>query len=82
MKPVSVEGLIPGGIERTDRWHLGTDDGKCSRCGEMPPEDDVPLLIWSEGGNNMLRYCEQCLGVADPFNPHGSGPVPIGPREG
>ena len=63
MKPVSIEALVPGGVERTDVWHLGTDDGTCSRCRSMPPEDDVPLLIWSESGRNMLRYCEECLGT-------------------
>lgn len=81
--PVPVESLVPGGIRLTDHWHIRTDDGTCSRCRQTPPESDVPLLMWNDGGHNMLRYCERCLGVADdPFNPQGSGPAPIEPREG
>ena len=83
MKSLSVDDFLPGGILPTDVWHIRTDDGTCSRCRETPPEEDVPLFVWSPSGEDMLRYCERCLGVSDDgFNPHGSGPVPIAPREG
>ena len=29
-----------------------TEDYKCTHCGEVIPEDDVPLLLWSDDGND------------------------------
>jgi hypothetical protein len=43
MKPLEIGTLVPGGILPTDRWHVGRDDGSCSRCGVVRPDEDVPL---------------------------------------
>jgi hypothetical protein len=60
---VDPEQLVPGGILETDRWHRDVDDGTCSRCGQVPPEEEVPLLLWAPGGRDMLRYCASCTEV-------------------
>ena len=62
--PLTVEMMVPGGILPTDHWHRNSDDGTCSRCRAQTLDDQVPLLIWSSGGHDMLRYCEPCLGIA------------------
>ena len=54
-----AETFIPGGILSTDRWHVKTNDGTCSRCGRLVPDDDAPLHVWR--GDDMLTYCERCL---------------------
>lgn len=55
--------IIPGGIRPSDRWHYVADDGTCSRCGKVPPDDDVPLLLWKKNDTNyMLRICSECMG--------------------
>ena len=68
---VSIDVLVPGGIQTTDRWHIGRDDGSCSRCNTEPPDSDVPLLLWANDGHDMLRFCEGCLGTRDQW---GSAP--------
>ncbi len=54
-----AETFIPGGIRSTDRWHVKTNAGCCSRCGLLVPDDHVPLHVWR--GDDMLTYCENCL---------------------
>lgn len=65
-KAIDITALIPGGIKPTDHWHVRTNDDTCSRCRKEVPEEDVPLLLWSQDGENMLIYCEACLGVERP----------------
>jgi hypothetical protein len=52
----------------------------CGRCGihidELRPGGDE---LWNPTRKGKL---EAHTGTVDPFNPHGSGPVPIEPREG
>lgn len=60
---VKTSDLIPNGILFTDHWHRGTNDGTCSRCARPVPEGDVPLMIWSKDGKDMLIYCERCTGI-------------------
>jgi hypothetical protein len=62
---IPVEALIPYGIKPEDHWHIRTTDDTCSRCREPIPEDDVPLLLWRNGGHDMLAYCEGCLGTRE-----------------
>lgn len=54
--------IIPGGIRPTDFVHVDTNDGTCSRCRKTPPEDDVPVMLWSPDGVRLLIYCEACTG--------------------
>lgn len=65
MPAVSLETLVPGGIKPTDRWHMETNNNTCSRCRAEVPDEDCPLLLWDESGNNMLIYCERCLAWSD-----------------
>lgn len=60
---LDIGQLAPGGILETDRWHVVDDDGTCSRCRQVPPEDEVPLLLWSKDGTCMLRYCATCTEI-------------------
>jgi hypothetical protein len=53
--------MIPGGIKPTDHWHRGTNDGTCSRCRAAIAEDEVPLMLWTEDGADMLIYCQKCI---------------------
>lgn len=62
MAKIDIAQLVPGGVLPTDRWHIDTNDGTCSRCRKEPPEHDVPLMFWSGEGDNMLIYCKACLG--------------------
>lgn len=55
--------FVPGGILATDHWHIGRNDGTCSRCRKPVPDDDVPLRLWKRGGHDMLTYCEAYLGI-------------------
>jgi hypothetical protein len=55
--------FVPGGIKPTDHWHRKTNDGTCSRCRALVPEDEVPLMMWSPDGQDMLIFCESCLGI-------------------
>ncbi len=58
--------LVPGGIRDTDIPHYRTDDGRCSRCGEID-DDDVPLLVWAQGDTNLMwRFCSGCMGWTHP----------------
>lgn len=61
-KPVQPEEVIPGGIKTTDHWHRGTNDNTCSRCRKDVPEEDVPLMLWANDGEDMLIYCGECAG--------------------
>ena len=58
-----IDQIIPGGLLGTDRWHRGTNDNRCSRCDADIAEDEVPMMLWSQDGHDMLIYCEKCLGV-------------------
>ncbi|WP_436399317.1 hypothetical protein [Roseobacter sp. S98] len=59
----SLEDLIPGGIKPTDKWHVGHDDETCSRCGEVPPDTDVCLLLFADHRDALLRICQGCEGT-------------------
>jgi len=61
MSDILAAFVVPGGIRATDHLHIKTNDGTCSRCRRPVPDDDVPLMIWSDDGENMLVYCESCL---------------------
>ena len=63
---LSIFAIVPGGLKPTDHWHRMTNDNTCSRCRAPVSDDDVPLMLWSEDGNDMLIYCEACLGVTKP----------------
>jgi NAD-dependent SIR2 family protein deacetylase len=63
-----VKGVIPEGIKPTDHWHVETNDNTCSRCRHDVPEDDVPLILWSDDGNDMLIYCPKCMGWEPPLD--------------
>ena len=54
--------IVPGGILLTDKWHLGINDNVCSRCRQAVPDDQAALLLWTDDGENVLMYCEPCLG--------------------
>lgn len=56
-----IAEFVPGGILHTDRWHRETNDGTCSRCSALLSRYEVPLLLSSTHGNDMLIYCERCL---------------------
>lgn len=63
---MQVEDVLPGGIREADHWHRTTNDYTCSRC-RRPIDDDndeVPLLLFSKDGNDMLIYCTDCLEAA------------------
>jgi len=60
---LDIADLVPGGILATDHWHIKTQDGTCSRCRRPLPEEDVPLMVWSESRDDMLIYCERCLSL-------------------
>ena len=62
MAEFSIEHFVPGGILPDDSWHILTSDNTCSRCHTEIREDEVPLMIWSGNGHNMLCYCERCTG--------------------
>lgn len=60
---IPVEALVPGGIRPTDFVHHITNDGTCSRCRKPIAEAEVPLMLWPSDGDDMLIYCESCLGT-------------------
>lgn len=60
---IQPSDLIPGGIKHDDHWHIGIDDGTCSRCRKPVPDNNVPLRLFSPDGNDQLVYCEPCCGV-------------------
>lgn len=53
--------LVPGGIKPDDHWHVGFDDGTCSRCRSPIPDNNVPLRLFRD--DDQLVYCETCCGV-------------------
>jgi hypothetical protein len=59
---------LSGGIKTTDHWHRKTNDRTCSRCRREVPEDDVPLMVWSPDGHDMLIYCERCIAGEPPLD--------------
>ena len=58
---LQIDQLIPGGIRGDDYIHRGTNDNTCSRCREEIAEEDVPLMLWTNDGHNLMIYCEACL---------------------
>ena len=62
-RALGIEQLVPGGIKPTDHWHSITNDNTCSRCSSVIRDHEVPLLLWSNDGHDLLIYCETCLGV-------------------
>ena len=60
---IPIEDIVPGGILATDHVHRRTDDGICSRCGEIIADDDARMMLWlpTDHGNDMLVYCTRCL---------------------
>lgn len=65
--PLSIESFVPGGVLPDDHVHHVTNDGTCSRCREVVPDDQVPLMVWfGRDGEDMLAYCEVCLGEREP----------------
>lgn len=69
MNPVSIDALVPGGILATDHVHVHTNDGTCSRCRREVPDDDVPLMLWTDAaGERMLIYCQRCTDGKPPLH--------------
>lgn len=62
-----VSALVPGGIKPTDYMHENTNDGTCSRCRKAVREEQVPIILWADGGGDMWIYCEDCLGMKHLF---------------
>lgn len=58
-----IAQFIPGGIKPTDHVHQETNDGRCSRCGALVSDYDVPLILFSDDLDDMLLYCSRCLKV-------------------
>lgn len=59
---IPIEDIVPGGILATDHVHRETDDGICSRCGEIIADGDAPLMLWlPPDRTDMLVYCTRCL---------------------
>lgn len=56
-----ITNFIPHGILSTDHWHRGTNDGACSRCRALISNYDVPLMLFSASGDDMVIYCQACL---------------------
>ena len=61
MAEINIADIVPGGILTTDHLHRETNDGICSRCAEIVPEDDFPLMLWTNGGSDLWIYCTRCL---------------------
>ena len=61
MTTLSPETIIPSGIKPSDFWHTDANDNTCSRCRKPVPEAEVPLMLWRDGGDAVLIYCERCL---------------------
>lgn len=57
---IRIEQLVPGGVMPTDHIHVWMNDGTCSRCRSMVPDDEVPLIFFLRGGSDMLIYCTDC----------------------
>jgi hypothetical protein len=71
--PIKIEKLVPGGILPSDRLHVGTYDETCSRCRKPIPEEQVPLLLWTNHGNDLFSFCCDCLGVESGPSPEEEG---------
>lgn len=59
---ISIEDLVPGGIVRSDHLHVGSYDETCSRCRRSIPEEQTPLLLWVNSGDDMYSFCGVCIG--------------------
>lgn len=60
---IRLEQLVPGGIKPTDFVHRVINDHSCSRCRKpIDLVEAVPLMLWLGDGDDMLIYCEACLG--------------------
>lgn len=62
MIQLNIEDLVPDGIRQTDFLHRSTYDETCSRCREPIAEDDVPILLWVNDGEDMYAFCRECTG--------------------
>lgn len=62
---IDIHQMVPGGIKSTDFVHRRTNDNTCSRCRVKVPEEQVPLLLWAQRGEDLLIYCEDCLCPAE-----------------
>lgn len=62
MPQIDIGALVPGGVRPTDHVHRITNDDTCSRCRKPVPEDEVPLMLWVNGDEDMLIYCQACTG--------------------
>lgn len=57
----TVDMLVPGGILPADHVHHKKNDQTCSRCRWTVEHDEVPLMLWINGGEDLLIYCTTCL---------------------
>lgn len=71
--PFDDSGFLDGGIRASDHLHVGTNDDTCSRCRRAIREDEVPLMLWVNGGNDMYIYCNDCDGLASINEPREEG---------
>ena len=60
MTTYDISTFVPGGIFKTDRLHHITNDDTCSRCRRPIREDEVPLMLWPNGGWDMYLFCNDC----------------------
>lgn len=84
--PVDSSPLIP--LDTDERFSMSPDAGlpecKCSRCGQLIGEEQVPIRVWPQDGSDTeYRYCEGCQAAAglitidsldDLFEPGDTGP--------
>lgn len=63
---IDIERLVPGGVLPSDHVHRKTNDRTCSRCRWAVPHDEVPLMVWLHGGEDLLIYCDTCLDIPRP----------------
>lgn len=61
-RALSLDHIIPAGVLETDHWHIGRNDGTCSRCRRQVEDHDVPLMLYANDGGSMLIYCSRCVG--------------------
>lgn len=57
-----IKEIVPGGIRHSDRLHVETNDGTCSRCRRTLEPGEVPLMLWLRDGEDMYIFCGRCLG--------------------
>lgn len=64
MPRLTIDKLVPDGIQATDHLHIETNDGTCSRCRKPIDDAEVPLMFWTNDGHDMWQFCERCCGVS------------------